>query len=334
MKLAYIILAHKNPKQVFRLYQSLNTNDTSYFVIHISKASDSSFYMEMKQLFAVCDNVHFCKRENGMHNAFGIVQGTLNAMKHLQESNFQYDYVNLISGQDFPIKSNQEIISYFEENKGNEFISFWPLYPRIDSPFYTDHPWGDHRQLFRVDRFYVNIFGKRYASRPIESNKYNDKSLWNVFKIYIYEFRHYLKSKTLLDETFQILLSRGLPFPRKKMEGKDLYGGKTWWSLTPDCVACILQTIKEDRSYKQFFRYTLIPDEMFFQTVIMNSSFKDKVVNNYLREIEWEGGDGTHPIFFTASHFDRLKNSTNLFARKFDTAVDEEILEMIESNLL
>ena len=33
-----------------------------------------------------------------------------------------YDYVWLISGQDFPIKSKDEIVKYLEENKGKNYI--------------------------------------------------------------------------------------------------------------------------------------------------------------------------------------------------------------------
>lgn len=53
---------------------------------------------------------------------------------------------------------------------------------------------------------------------------------------------------------------------------------------------------------RKFFKYTLIPDEMYVLTIILNSKFRDSCVNDYMRDIEWKGGNGTHPKVFTMEH--------------------------------
>ncbi|NGY93813.1 beta-1,6-N-acetylglucosaminyltransferase [Bacillus megaterium] len=37
-----------------------------------------------------------------------------------------------------------------------------------------------------------------------------------------------------------------------------------------------------------YFKYVLIPDEIFFQTILLNSKFKDEIINDNLTYINWE----------------------------------------------
>ena len=52
-----------------------------------------------------------------------MIDATVNLMESVFTSKIKYDYIWLISGQDFPLKSSQEIINFFlEKNKGKNFI--------------------------------------------------------------------------------------------------------------------------------------------------------------------------------------------------------------------
>ena len=48
MNIAYIILAHKYPRQLIRLVNRLNTEKT-YFLIHIDKKTNNDIYQEIVQ---------------------------------------------------------------------------------------------------------------------------------------------------------------------------------------------------------------------------------------------------------------------------------------------
>lgn len=82
--------------------------------------------------------------------------------------------------------------------------------------------------------------------------------------------------------------------------------------------------------YERFFRHSFIPDESFFQTVIMNSDFRGTVVNDYLRTINMQP-KGVQ--IFRERDYDFLVNSGGLFARKFDEAVDPVFLDRLEQRL-
>jgi hypothetical protein len=77
------------------------------------------------------------------------------------------------------------------------------------------------------------------------------------------------------------------------------------------------------------FRRASSPDESFFQTVLVNSPLRDRLVNDDLRYVDWSEG-GASPRVLTSYDLDRMLASHALFARKFDPAVDAEVLDVLD----
>lgn len=332
MKLAYIILAYKDVELVSRLIDQLRT-DGSTFIVHVCKNAGNRYTNELKKLQKGQTDVYFCKRERGTHFYFGLVKGTLNGLKFLNDNKIDYDYVNLISGQDYPIKTKKEILDFFKQNNGKQFMTNWPIFPSLDSPYFLNHPWGSSRQIYRIDRYHIKFNGKVHSIPEIESGRLTDHNLLNTLKIFLYNSVKYIREGKWKEEFILLLLSRTLPRKRKLPEGISLYGGSTWWSITRACAEHILETNRKKKIFNSFFKYTLIPDEMYFQTHVMNSPFKNNIVNNNLRFITWGTEDKTHPIIYTKEHFKLLKNADGLFARKFDIKKDKEIIEKLDTFL-
>jgi glycosyltransferase involved in cell wall biosynthesis len=123
MTFAYLILVHKNPGQLLRLVNALTTSDT-WFFIHIDRKTDEAPF---KSVLGERENVFFCEhRKDVVWAGFSIVEATMELIREMiVRINFP-DYVHLLSGQDFPIKSNEYIFNYFEQNKGTNFIEIFP----------------------------------------------------------------------------------------------------------------------------------------------------------------------------------------------------------------
>jgi hypothetical protein len=75
-----------------------------------------------------------------------------------------------------------------------------------------------------------------------------------------------------------------------------------------------------------------IPDEIFFQTVLMNSPYKNGIIYDNLRYIIWSPGS-RHPATLNIRYFEDFMNSNKLFARKFDTNIDADVLDMIDREI-
>lgn len=124
-----------------------------------------------------------------------------------------------------------------------------------------------------------------------------------------------------------------LPLLRRSFPvGLEPWGGSAWGVLSDDAVRAVLAFRAERPDAWSFFRNVKAADEIFLQTVLMNSELRNLVANESAHHIEWPGG--SHPRTFTRGDFDRLAASDRLFARKFDVARDEEILDLIDRELL
>jgi hypothetical protein len=75
-----------------------------------------------------------------------------------------------------------------------------------------------------------------------------------------------------------------------------------------------------------------MPEEFFFQTALMDSRFESTLVADNKRKIIWDGGP--HPRTLTTADLPALLTSGAWFARKFDDAVDPDLLDAIDRHRL
>jgi len=107
-----------------------------------------------------------------------------------------------------------------------------------------------------------------------------------------------------------------------------LFGGSAYWCLARDCIEYINEYLQRDDSAIKFWKYVRIPDEAFFQTILLNSHLKEQLVNDNFRYIDWVSAP--HPEILGKQNFEQFINSNKLFARKFDVTVDPDVLDMID----
>jgi len=124
------------------------------------------------------------------------------------------------------------------------------------------------------------------------------------------------------------------PIKRPYLRGVTPYIGNQWMILSRKFCEYICYS-PEVKRFKGFYRHTFIPDEGFFQTVIMNTNYKGTIVNDDKRTIVWVpiGTIKLRPKDFISKDAEFLLASQGLFARKFDETVDTGILSILESNL-
>lgn len=124
------------------------------------------------------------------------------------------------------------------------------------------------------------------------------------------------------------------------------YGGSTWWVLSYDACEYIQNFVNNEPKIVHFFKNTICPCESFFQTILGNSPYKEKVQRN-LTFTDWRGG-GKHPEYITETHLEFLATTTVicddaygrgeiLFARKFSDNAKEVVLRLdqiiVEKNI-
>lgn len=105
------------------------------------------------------------------------------------------------------------------------------------------------------------------------------------------------------------------------------YKGANWFSITHKLAEYVLSQEKLIR--KQFY-CSVCADEIFLQSIVMASPYRETVVNNPLRAIDWTRGE---PYTYRVDDVEAILLSENLFGRKFDESVDAAAIEKVVSAL-
>ena len=149
----------------------------------------------------------------------------------------------------------------------------------------------------------------------------------------ISRFRINIQNKKL-KEYFYILQAK-LNIDRTKKSKYEIKKGYNWASLTSDAIKLIL---KNKKDIYRFTSYSLCADEMYKQMILhyYNAKiYRDTYGNTSdMRCVDWQRGNGNNPYVFKSEDFDMLVESDKLFARKFDTETDKEIIDKIYNYII
>lgn len=291
MKIAYLILAHNQPLHLSRLIAALQTED-AYIFLHIDKKAGDMICPPVASSVTLIQNTVTVN-----WGGFSIVQATLNLMQEAAASG-EYDYFILLSGADYPLRSNAYILRFLQRYEGREFMNLYTM-PEMNKTF------------DRVEYFYLE---KKF--------KFAVPSLSKRANTVMRELNKLLRSPCL---------KRSYP---QQYAHFTLYAGSQWWALSKACVDYLLQFVTDNSQYVDFYKHTAIPDEMFFHTIIGNSPIRKHVVNAVVYD-DWITGA---PAAITLQHLPILSQKTipavnggkmtPLFARKFSDGSQEVITEI------
>lgn len=280
MRVAHLILTYTDPRLTERLIQKTQHRNADFY-IHVDKKNDFNHYLYLKGYA----NVYFInKRADLKWAGFSTVLATFNCIKEIAASGIKYEFINFLSGQDYPLKTANAIDDFFQKNIGSEFLSYRDI----------RNEWKEG--LIRMESYFFND----------------------------YEF----PGKFLLEK----LLKRLLP-KRKIPYDLHPYGNSMFWMLSPEAALYVVKTVEGDKKLRQFFSLCWGTDEFVFQTILMNSVYKDRIVNTNSRYIDWSAG-GASPKTLDLSDAARLSKSDMLFARKFDLKRHPQIIDFIDQQIL
>jgi len=119
------------------------------------------------------------------------------------------------------------------------------------------------------------------------------------------------------------------PLRRRVPHGWQPYGGAMNLTLGRPHREYVLDLLDRDPRVRRYFRLTNLPDEGFFQTVLMNSPLRDSVVDDNLLFTRWQPL-ANHPDTLGVPDLDEVLASGKLFARKFDLRRDPGVLDELE----
>lgn len=117
-------------------------------------------------------------------------------------------------------------------------------------------------------------------------------------------------------------------------EFKDIYKGMLWCSMPIHVCKYVVNYIEDNPQFSEDLKHCILPEEFFFQTIIMNSKYKSNVVPTHLRYVDWSYRNGNSPAVLDETDFTKFKDSNNIFIRKVATGMSDELITLIDQNLL
>lgn len=251
------------------------------FYIHVDKKFDINPHLFLKSL----PNVYFINNRVDVKWAgFDTVKATFESIKEIVATGIKYDFINLLSGQDYPLQSANAMAGFFSENMGKEFMSF------------RDYKNDWKEGLIRMERYFLS--------------------------------NHNFKGKNTIENALNYILpKRKLPYHMHP------YGKSMFWMLSPEAAMYVVNKVEGDKKLSNFFSLCWGSDEFVFQTILMNSPLKDRIVNDNYRYIDWSGG-GPNPKVLDEHDFEPIEKSGMLFARKLEMLKSAKLMNLIDTKLL
>ncbi|PYF70752.1 core-2/I-Branching enzyme [Pedobacter nutrimenti] len=120
MRIAHLIMAHKAPLQLSRLIDRMNHSQFDFYV-HVdlkTPIEGFEFLLEKKNVYLI-DSRSLCN-----WGGWSFTRAILNSMGEILSKDIDYGFINLLSGQDYPLKPAGVIYNYFKQRPGQNFIYY------------------------------------------------------------------------------------------------------------------------------------------------------------------------------------------------------------------
>lgn len=240
---------------------------------------------------------------------YWVQWGGFNQVRYQQEllklclnHSVQFDRIFILTGQDYPLMSNDEINKELSKNPKKEYIKGLNI-SNIDNPINIKkriilyHFFRDIRTSYKIKKYLSGISRIIMTILPIRKKTYIliDNSKWPI------------------------------------------YQSSAMMCITYDLARYALEKLSDKRIIN-YFKYSFAPDEMVLPTIIFNSSYR---INCSLYEKgSYDGlktlstityfNYGKEIQTFTLDDYNELKHCGRMFARKFATGISDSLMDKLD----
>ena len=293
-KHAYLILAHKNFRQLRKLIELLDHPRNDIYIHVDAKAKD--FRPEDFNGATKHSRLTFIPERISVNwGGVSIMRSELALLRHSTQDG-HHDYYHLLSGMDLPIKSQQQIHDFFDARQGKEFINLWEFKKSTLSRFryYTVFPEGEGRFRTRIINHIVKGLQMLVGFRINRDVDFRFGSQW-------FSITHDLATYVVNHEDWLEKVFRH----------------------TSTCDEIFLPTLVAASPFR---------DRLFISTPVHNQ--REVNLSNMRFIDWSRGESVRHPWVYRSDDMPLLESVEHLWARKFDENVDSDIIDRLYNKLL
>lgn len=200
-------------------------------------------------------------------------------------------YIHIISGQCWPAKNVDEIYSFYQDNS-QIYMTFTEASKDIKSGECLKN-WAKYYYPYdKIQR--RSLYGKIFHRINIFVQK-----ILRIDKLKKYDFH------------------------------LTVYEGAVWMDLPIAAVRYVIDYFDCHKNLQKVFLSGFCPDEFWCQTILCNSPWKDKIVNENHRYVKWQKKYHSYPAILDETDYLEIKKGNFHFIRKIDEQISKGLLELI-----
>lgn len=294
--IAFLISAYKDPEHLKRLVASLPVG--ADFYVHVDANVDIIPFKK-----AVGDGVTWIEeRYKVAWASFRQVEYQMALLRAALNSGKDYDYLFVLSGQDYPVWSNRRILQFLQDNRGRNFLQATDI---------TQHP---HRisRIYAEHRFFNNHCWPNGTLRS--------------------------KLRVALRKACAPFMKKRLEFCADGKKWR-LYKGSDYFAITGELARYVMDEWERRKQLKDYFKDSFAPSETFIHTVAFNSPYAGSCIKT---EGEYRGLYALTPLTFIdysngiqvldECDFDRIMQSGKMFCRKVATGKIDRLVQLLDEH--
>jgi hypothetical protein len=312
MAISFVLQTYRSPDQIERLVDVLNRGCPGSVIViaHSGPPENLAKLVLERRVARVLPAVPG-------RGGFSLVDSYLSALRWLRQQEIPYDWVVLLSEQDYPIRPLQEFLSTLERsNVDGYFYFFDPSHERTESHSPMAWPPGEWKDRYL---FHYHFLKDHLSTIERAVLRFPRKALS-------------LTRSHRLHTSFGLALGRRVdaaPFS----PDFQLYAGSAWPTIRRECAEALLNFVEERPDVVEYFRHVILPSEAFVPTVLLNK--KTFRISPYeLRYFDFRGGHHGHSKVLGPADLEAAYASRYFFARKFDMSVHPTIFDALDARVL
>ena len=129
---AHLVMVHNNPGQFTRLLRAAD-HPENLFLLHVDAKSAAPIHQAAAELAAAHPNILIMPARDVRWASWSVINTTLTAIRILLEANQDWIYFSNLSGQDFPLRPQQEILAELKTDPSRNYVEYFdPLAEWVD----------------------------------------------------------------------------------------------------------------------------------------------------------------------------------------------------------
>lgn len=317
-RVCYYIQTHKGPGQIVRLVERIkHASPESVVLIHHDSSGPA---LDAQRLESV-PGVHVLIGPGGYGN-FTHLDRFFAAVDWFEAHDVEFDWLQNMTGQDYPIQPIAATHRFLAESDADGYLQYAPVFVDRTPP---DADWGAGPEFRLCNKFDTTMrfeYRHRWIGRPTKTKQRYLRPLMAI---------DWLQPWVRISLAYSTVAVRR----RNTIFNDDdfiCYGGSFFCTLSAQCVRYARDFARENPDIVAFFRGMPAPNEVFLQTVLVNSK-KFRIIPDGKRYIDWTNSRNNHPKVLGVADLPAMLASDAHWARKFDSDADHRVLDILDTRI-